>query len=166
MVTTCLKSFVVPYLMVASAACAETGVNEQVHSAAYPAAAAAGNWVADVKMLSSSSKRPDSDYWWVGKMWGHIEPSGKFDMRTENGCTANGVITRKSYQGLTGEIMLSGCQQDSMNRRYMITATGGPVDGRGNAMLINFDASQNGGGPGLLDVWRIEGAFAKYHPSR
>lgn len=148
-----------------SVACAALSpASAQVQASSYPAAQAAGNWVADVKMLSSSAKAPESDYWWVGKMWGRIEQSGRIEMRAENGCSASGILNAKSYLGLTGEVMISGCQKQQMNRRYSVVAAGGPVDGRGEAIQITFNASQNGGGSGLVDSWRVEGAFARYQP--
>ncbi|TXH00085.1 MAG: hypothetical protein E6R08_01220 [Nevskiaceae bacterium] len=131
----------------------------------YPAAIAAGHWVADARMSSSLAKTPETNYWWVGRMWGEIAETGKVTMRAENGCSILGVLTDRSLEGLRGEVEITRCAQTSMNRRYRATVYGGPVDGRGKGLRISLASSQHGGGNGLLDTWSVEGAFIRYQPT-
>lgn len=138
---------------------------QSAEASAYPAAVAAGNWVADVKMSSTIAKTPQKNYWWVGRMWGRIDETGKVFMRADNGCVVSGVFTDRALQGLRGEFEFTDCQDPTMNRRYRATASGVRVDSRSSALRMKFHASQNGGGPGLLDSWDVEGAFAGYQPA-
>jgi hypothetical protein len=129
--------------------CQETHAAEKV----------AGNWASDVRMSSSLSSNPALNYYWVGKMWGRLEPSGKMTFVADNGCEISGLVHDAHGYEISGDVDVSKCGFKDMNRRY--SASVKFKSGKPN-ISISLRYLKNGGGNGKIDTWNIDGTFLRY----
>jgi hypothetical protein len=122
-----------------------------------PALAIAGNWITDAQASSEIEANPSGNYWWVGKMWGRIDVTGRLDFKAANGCEILGLVAPQAA-GFAGTAQVSFCQNQSMNRRYHVTVSNGA-----NKMLtIVLRDISNAGAFGKRETRYIGGTFSSF----
>ncbi len=112
-----------------------------------PLAEIAGRWTNDLQMTGQSQFTASENYFWVGKIWGALEPTGKFVFRSENGCQFEGLAA-PYITGWNGQVAVSKCLNASMNRVYSIS-----FNKAGQFLSMTGSAS-------VIGVGRIEGTYA------
>ena len=112
-----------------------------------PLAEIAGKWTNDLQMTGQSQFTASENYFWVGKVWGSLEPTGKFVFRSENGCQFEGLAA-PYITGWNGQVAVSKCLNASMNRVYSIS-----FNKAGQFLSMTGSAS-------VIGVGRIEGTYA------
>lgn len=113
----------------------------------FPLAEIAGKWTNDLQMTGQSQFTASENFFWVGKVWGALEPTGKFVFRSENGCQFEGLAA-PFITGWNGQVAVSKCQNASMNRVYSIS-----FNKAGQFLSMTGSAS-------VMGVGRIEGTYA------
>ncbi len=123
------------------------------------AAQIAGYWTTDARWQSTIRSKTRQDYFWVGRMWGRIDSTGKTRFDADNGCIAIGLVTPKvANYSWSGTVSVSNCQASDMDGRYEAEVSGGKPH-----LSLRFQ-SQRVMPQGKLDVYEANGAFAKYNP--
>jgi TonB family protein len=121
------------------------------------AAQIAGYWHSDARWQSTirSKTRPDS--FWVGRMWGRIDATGKMRFDADNGCVALGLL-QPFVGGWTGSASITNCQVADMNGRWSVSMGGGKPH-----LSLRFSANRSVTA-GALDSYEVGGTFARYDP--
>jgi hypothetical protein len=119
-----------------------------------PAQLFAGNWSADANFTSTLQSNPNGNYFWIGKTWGQINPSGKFRFLAENGCEINGLLA-PYLSAMSAVAKITSCANSPMNGIYS-----GYVSGTRPTISITF--SSNNSLTGKFDQFAIKGTFTLY----
>lgn len=120
----------------------------------------AGYWTTDIQWSSEIRSASRPGYFWVGRMWGRFDATGKLQFQADNGCVATGLMT--PYGGGTiwsGAANIKECKTSNLNGRYSVSVSGG----QGTAPLslrLNAHRHNTGG----IDSYVAWGAFARYRP--
>lgn len=107
----------------------------------------AGRWTNDVQISGQSQFNQSENFFWVGKFWGVVDPTGKFRFASENGCRYEG-LAYPYFSWWEGQASVTNCANRSMNRIYA-------VQFRKTGSFLSFSGSATSIGPG-----RVEGAYA------
>lgn len=129
-----------------------------------PSQAIAGYWTTDARFdAKMPSRAPQSDYFWVGRMWGRIDATGKLRFDADNGCVATGLLAPIVPGGSnwSGTANIAGCAVPGLNGRYSINAGGGSPH-----LSLRFYASNlvTVNSRFLTDTVEVAGTFARYRP--
>ena len=122
-----------------------------------PAQAVAGYWATDAKFASQLALKSQREYWWIGKMWGRIDATGKFEFDADNGCVVSGLLIPYIGNNFQGSAQITNCQQGDMNRRYRVTVSGGQPN-----LTLTLTASDVS--TGRIDQYEVSGIFSHYRP--
>lgn len=124
-----------------------------------PAQAVAGYWATDAKFESRIASKTKQEYWWVGKMWGRIDPTGKMQFEAANGCAVSGLLAPSGTQW-QGTAMVTGCQNQDMSGKYSLYVSGGTGQPH---MSLRLTSSRSQ--PSLAtDTYEVSGTFSRYSP--
>ena len=118
-----------------------------------PAQGIAGQWTNDVQMNASSSDSTVQNFW-VGRLWGRIDPTGKMFFKADNGCTVLGLAT-PTINAWKATVQLTGCSYAALNRQYeaYIYLTGG---------MLSFRATTGVIGPGRSESYQLNSTLSRY----
>lgn len=123
------------------------------------AAQVAGYWTTDARWQSTIRSKTRQDYFWVGRMWGRIDATGKVRFDADNGCIALGLLAPSvANYSWSGTVNVSNCQVNDMDGRYDVSVSGGKPH-----LSLRFHSMRMM--PGLKqDVYEVNGTFSRYNP--
>lgn len=123
------------------------------------AAPIAGYWTTDARWQSTMRSKTRTDYFWVGRMWGRIDATGKVRFDADNGCVALGLLEplfgNTSWQGV---VKITNCQVSDMDGRYSVS-----VSSSRQQLSLRF-SSMRSSTAGVLDNYEVNGTFSRYNP--
>jgi hypothetical protein len=130
-------------------------LSPSVHSQVGPLFDISGKWANDLKITAQSISIQSANYFWVGKIWGLIEPSGKFYFRTENGCHFEGLA--QPYGGhWEGQANISRCENPAMNKVFQISFYK-------NGSFLDFSGNHTQMGVSRIDVtYSLKATLSRY----
>ncbi|MBK6616235.1 hypothetical protein [Ottowia sp.] len=120
----------------------------------------AGYWTSDARFSSRIPSKTQAEYFWVGRMWGRIDATGKLRFDADNGCVATGLLAPSygvnSWSGLANVVE---CKNAGLNGRYTMTVSGGQPH-----LTVGLSSSRPMPGNIYPDVFEATGTFARYRP--
>lgn len=123
------------------------------------ASAIAGYWTTDARWQSTIKSNSKAESFWIGRMWGRIDATGKMRFDADNGCTASGLLQPFMTGSWQGSVSITNCQVSDMNGRYSVSVGGGKPH-----LTLRFSDNRLAAGHAAYDVYEVVGTFARYDP--
>lgn len=123
------------------------------------AAAIAGYWTTDARWQSTIKSNSKAESFWIGRMWGRIDATGKMRFDADNGCTSSGLLQPFMTGSWQGSVSITNCQVSDLNGRYSVSVGGGKPH-----LRLRFSDNRLASGYPAYDVYEVVGTFARYDP--
>lgn len=115
----------------------------------------AGKWTNDIQITGSSNYNKSENFWWVGKLWGTIEPTGRMAFKSANGCLFEG-LAYPSFSTFEGKLFVTNCSNPSMNRTYGVRLSK-------NGNLLSLYGTSTSMGIGRVDAsYELKATLSPY----
>lgn len=144
-------------IIIAALAWVPLFVAAQGQPARLPVADAAGLWSSDAR-FSSTLVGGRQGYWWVGRTWGRLDPTGRMQFAADNGCEISGLVEpyMVRYEGMA---QIERCKDPQMNGRYTAQL-------QLSGLVLSFHLRSSRTSMSGTEGFEVKGTFSRYQAAR